>query len=726
MRNAPNISSRGQDIATLSADTILAQDSEALQGGGDGSPVCHVVLFIELSDDLISGEAALCGSACVHCTELFQELLTGFAALAIDVSRPTTPSKPFIGLHFPSEGGRQEALPSVARSPVGGDSHHHRDVLTLTKGLDPLARSLGVHAMSQAKHVPLVMIQESQSLDPAPSIPKGFVCKWCKSRPCVCPPLETAVQDNRRVRACSMHGTSVHLGLAADSVAQADYDMAASVISGQHADHRAWFESCVWHDTSKPLKDLLFWSTVVAESWNRPVDMVPTDVLMVGELMAHGVFVSVCASDELIEALYAEVCAPHLATESPLASAESEAYLKQGRTPLRGGGGKARVRDHAEQSWTTRRADPNVQGGNTMTTRAEVVAFLEKNPVTHLVVFEFSGAVTTRLARAHVVMSVDKRAAEHQGAHYQGDVRDIIDLCWWEAIYFLGPNCFQHLRRDPTLWAKKLDGRAFWGGAMVIWCLCCPYTSALILEQPDTIVFDYIDVTALGFEVVEFRTGQLDGGSPDKLIRLVALNFELLPPELKTRRGGPAAPTPRRPSMWEYPHADGRDRARSTWANKPHTSQYVADLRVKADVARVVPVDYETAIHLFSERWVADGNYLPDDFDNPTGQPLSEEARAHQEVRGEGGAKRNTTRDGKSTQTVDGPQGVATSMPDAPVQRGRPGRTLTPTVTPLLTPPPPHTKRKPHLRFIRTLWQPGFLFRVPCQQRARAAGIPTT
>ncbi|MDC0525633.1 hypothetical protein OAO87_01445 [bacterium] len=445
---------------------------------------------------------------------------------------------------------------------------------------------------------------------------------------------EAIMTTNEAVEAASKHATSVHLGLAADSVAQADYDMAS-----------VEFVTNAWYPTSALLEDIIYWSMLVEAAWDRPVEAVPLDLLLVGELLAHGVYVSRDASDTLIEALYTEIIAPHLPEEDPL-SYEGQAYLKQGRTPLRGGGGKAKAaRDHAQLSRESRRRDGAGDGrGFTMTTRADVQAFLERNDITHLVVFEFSGAVVTRLARTKKAMSVDRRSAEHGGLHYRGDVRDVIDLRQWEAVYFIGPNCFQHLRRDPTLRAKKLDGRAFWGGAMVIWCLCCPYTSALVLEQPDTIVFDYIDVRVLGFEIVEFRTGLLDPDCPDKMVRLVSLNFDLSPPVPKGRQSGPSAATPRRPGMWEYPSPDERDRGRSTWANKPHSSDYVSDLRVKEKEARVVSIGYEAAIHIFSERWVADGNYLPDHFDNPTGQPLDETERAYQDVRGVGGVEAHKER----------------------------------------------------------------------------------
>lgn len=80
-----------------------------------------------------------------------------------------------------------------------------------------------------------------------------------------------------------------------------------------------------------------------------------------------------------------------------------------------------------------------------------------------LVAFEFSGALSAALARqGKSAISVDLRASEAPGLHYQGDVREIAELQMWDAIFFVGPPCHQHLRADTKcLSAKIADGRAF-------------------------------------------------------------------------------------------------------------------------------------------------------------------------------------------------------------------------------------------------------------------------
>ena len=283
-------------------------------------------------------------------------------------------------------------------------------------------------------------------------------------------------------------------------------------------------------------------------------------------------------------------------------------------------------------------------GGNApsfpLRTREEAAAYIASpEGPTRLVVFEFSGAVLLPVLRQYRAMSVDKRAAEHGAPHYQGDVRDVIDLRMWDAVYFVGPNCFQHLRRDHCLQSKIDDGRAFWGAAMVLWCLCCVWTLALILEQPDTIVYDYIDIDELcGVEIVELRTSELGDTCVDKFVRLAGRNVVLQPPDRGGRKPLRPDKLPRRKSHWEFKNPDERDRQRSSMIDKPNLCEYIANVEVRDATAWPAP-DFYTVIHSFSERWVASGHYLPPDFDNPTGQPLDPEEQQYQQVRGAGRGK---------------------------------------------------------------------------------------
>jgi hypothetical protein len=255
-----------------------------------------------------------------------------------------------------------------------------------------------------------------------------------------------------------------------------------------------------------------------------------------------------------------------------------------------------------------------------------------------LVACEWTGALVAHLggkadAAEWETVSVDLRVPEHRGPSYQGDVRDVIDLVMWDEVYFIGPNCFQHLRKDKCLSYKIEDGRAFWGGAMVLWCICCPHAKALVVEQPDTICFDYIDWESMpGVTVVEVRSHAL-GDAQDKQIKLVLRNFE--PGQLGA--DPIASPTKlKRPPHWSYATAEERDRARSSWIPLQGACRYIANLRV-ANAEGAAPLDYVEHIREFGSRWRGP---LPTDYDNPTGQPLSQEARRYQQVRGHGDGRK--------------------------------------------------------------------------------------
>ena len=91
-------------------------------------------------------------------------------------------------------------------------------------------------------------------------------------------------------------------------------------------------------------------------------------------------------------------------------------------------------------------------------TRAQAKDYLlaDGGPDT-LVVFEFSGGLLHALLDTGVsAFAVDKREPEHDGPSFQGDVRAIIDLKKWRAVYFVGPNCYQNMRYDACL-SKKIN-----------------------------------------------------------------------------------------------------------------------------------------------------------------------------------------------------------------------------------------------------------------------------
>lgn len=96
------------------------------------------------------------------------------------------------------------------------------------------------------------------------------------------------------------------------------------------------------------------------------------------------------------------------------------------------------------------------------------------------VAFEFTGALRDALRSKGVeAISNDLRPTTRDGPHVVADVREVVPLQRWRAIFFVGPDCYQHLRADVECLPNKIaDCRAFWGGAMVlcfaasgrIWC----------------------------------------------------------------------------------------------------------------------------------------------------------------------------------------------------------------------------------------------------------------
>ena len=255
-------------------------------------------------------------------------------------------------------------------------------------------------------------------------------------------------------------------------------------------------------------------------------------------------------------------------------------------------------------------------------------------PPTVLVAMEFSGSLRTALEKRGIAaISADFRDCEIGGMHYRGDVRDLITLKNWSAIYFF-PNCYQQLRRDADCLPLKIrDGRAFWGCAMVLWCLCCASADLVVVEQPDTIVYDYH--VPEGVVLHEFRTSHL-GDSTDKFVRLAirgvdAPQFDGREP--KRRRARQTEQRGR--SQFRYVDAEARDRARSSYASHPLTCERMAGLAL-LQCAPAQPLSYVTTIVAFARAWSAQGHPVPKGFDAADGQPPDQQSRAYQNVRGPG------------------------------------------------------------------------------------------
>ena len=251
---------------------------------------------------------------------------------------------------------------------------------------------------------------------------------------------------------------------------------------------------------------------------------------------------------------------------------------------------------------------------------------------TVLVSCEFSGALSDALlANGKRVLTCDLRPSLGAAPHYLGDVRDVVHLAHWEAAYFF-PNCFQHFRHDVDCLPNKIDdGRAFWAGAFVLWCLCCPNASSVFVEQPDTIVYDYVSVEGWA-ELRNFYTSQY-GDSPDKFVRLALRHASIEPPTLP-RAPAPQARNQFRADHTTYPDQESRDRARSSWRSFP---QLCAAMAAPMPHGNHAPApSYSDLIQEFAHSWSQHGHPVPSDFLNADGQPSDAASRRYQLVRGPG------------------------------------------------------------------------------------------
>lgn len=256
--------------------------------------------------------------------------------------------------------------------------------------------------------------------------------------------------------------------------------------------------------------------------------------------------------------------------------------------------------------------DDDGRGLACMTTIEQVRGLLDgPTRPTVLVAFEFSGALTNQLAANGIsVMSCDQRPPQHHHPAYRGDVQDIVALQLWDAIFFVGPNCFQHLRGDHDCLSSKIsDGRAFWGAAMVLWCICCTWAIMTLTEQPDTIGHDYFALDELpDVTVIETRTSKYKD-SPDKFLRLTIRNMELEPTPFPDAQAVPEVGR----TQFKYKDAEERDRERSSWSRFKNLVAIIA----RAKARRPVPpprLEYLEQAERFAARWYAAGHPVPHDY----------------------------------------------------------------------------------------------------------------
>ena len=283
---------------------------------------------------------------------------------------------------------------------------------------------------------------------------------------------------------------------------------------------------------------------------------------------------------------------------------------------------------------------PHHARSHTFKTEAELDLYLASpasEGLRHLVAYEFSGALRCSLAKqlepkGEQVMSVDRRATERPGLHFEGDVWVLVGKKQWACIWFVGPPCFQHLRFDDYLGRKIEDGRAYWAGMEVLKCICCPFADSVFVEQPDTIGHDYIDISMLeGTYVMAARTSQF-GDDTDKFMRFTLRNLSIADPPLAQ---APVRKKDGKRSQFLFADADERDRKRSSWSQHPRMCDHIATT-VTFEVPPWPAPDFQAAKQRFAEAWRRAGHPVPADGLNPEGLPSTDEGREYQKVRGAG------------------------------------------------------------------------------------------
>ena len=247
------------------------------------------------------------------------------------------------------------------------------------------------------------------------------------------------------------------------------------------------------------------------------------------------------------------------------------------------------------------------------------------------VFFERTGSLRDTIhAQGVAVMSVCYHTSDTPGWHYRGDVRDIVCLKIWRRGFFVGPDCYLTLRGDIKCLPRKCkDGRAYWGCAPVFWCIFHPNVVGSLVEQPDTIPYDFITFTEADRVILTRTSSSALGDESDKTFVFATRNLSPIRPcrARQTR-------LTRRPHAWEYESAEQRDHIRSSWAPYPNTCELLSNLSLLDDDPPLSST-YQSIIERFAVKW-SETHPLPYDYDNADAQPTLEDDRAYSKERGMG------------------------------------------------------------------------------------------
>ena len=241
---------------------------------------------------------------------------------------------------------------------------------------------------------------------------------------------------------------------------------------------------------------------------------------------------------------------------------------------------------------------------------------------------EFSGAVRDELLLVYNVLAlaVDIREPLSPGISFIGDMVDVMHLKVWTAALFW-PPCVHQTISDTTSQSDKLrDGRAFWGMALCIRCLCT-LAYCVMVEQPDVIIPRFYPWYPQRLRPSFF------GDKSRKPINLFWVGTDWLAPPLDIVGVADSG------SFFSFADADERDRHRSSWLRHVCLTAAVAWGASPARGRRPL-LSYRVEIERLAIEFHRRGLPVPKDYANPTGRPLDSSSKAYQFVRGPGDARR--------------------------------------------------------------------------------------
>ena len=170
-----------------------------------------------------------------------------------------------------------------------------------------------------------------------------------------------------------------------------------------------------------------------------------------------------------------------------------------------------------------------------------------------LIACEYSGIVRDAFAsRGHDAMSCDLLDTERPGAHYKGDVRDIIDQDW--DLMICHPPC-THLSVSGARWFKEKKEEQAQALDFVRYLLDAPIPR-IALENPISIISSHIRPPTQVIQPWQFGHGEVKGTclwlkNLPKLIPTTIPGGDLFTPEAPAEREARVHKMPPGPDRWK-------------------------------------------------------------------------------------------------------------------------------------------------------------------------------